>query len=164
MQGIRRIVYHDIPWRTIAFAGSASFIVTTSTFCSRLDSQDEAKRTRSCTRFPAVHCEAINEEPRSVPRVSIPSFFRRTLATLYIKALPLPRLIVKGDPAFRMDKRLLKRRRDDEKLMQELILGALQRQERDPEKLKELNDKALEIAYGEGMTLKQREDFVQVCA
>ena len=89
-----------------------------------------------------------------------PSWMRRTLAYLHIKRLPMPRLLAKGDPVFRMDPRLLQKRQEDELKMQNLVRGALQ--ERNPETLKALNQKCLELAYGEDVTLKNRQDFVHV--
>ena len=86
---------------------------------------------------------------------------RRALAYLHLKSLPIPRqLLANGDPIFRMDPRILQRRQDDEQKMQNLIRGALQ--ERDPDTLKALNQECLELAYGEDVTLKSRQDFVHV--
>lgn len=108
-----------------------------------------------------VLCETISEDPRVSSAVNRPpSWLRRSLAMLHIKALPVPRLIVPGDPIFSMDKSLLRKRHEDEVALQGLVMGALRNQERDPEKLAALNEKALQIAYGEGMTIRKREDFV----
>jgi hypothetical protein len=114
-------------------------------------------------------CTAACEDQRkkkSKPQNSIatgrPLWIRRTLAWLRLASLPLPRLLVKGDPAFVMDTRLLQRRQEDEVKMQNLVRGAIAAQERNPKALQDLNDQCLELAYGEGVTMKIRQDFVHV--
>lgn len=107
------------------------------------------------------HKAAIRAEPSVVvnrSQVKTPSWMHRTLAYLRLKNLPTPRLLAKGDPAFIISKKLLEKRQDDEMEMQNLVRGALQ--VRDPETLKELNQKCLELAYGKEVTLKSRQDFV----
>ena len=110
-------------------------------------------------------CESL--EPKTKPEPipsSRPSWIRRSLASLKILSLPVPRVLVQGDPAFRMDPRLLQKRQQDEIEMQNLVRGAIQSQQRSPTALQALNDKCLELAYGEGVTLKKRQDFVHVSA
>ena len=116
-------------------------------------------------RVAIAECEEIRSKKDDQvgitgPTPSRPSWTSSTLAFLRIRALPIPRRIVKGDPALKMNPKLVQKRQQDEAKMQELIRGALQ--ERDPKNLQALNDKCLELAYGEGVTLKTRQDFVHV--
>lgn len=149
-------------FQELALAGVVSALgVSTVVGCG--DNTEFGKhKYGSKLQLPAAYCEDMKDKTKRSPPVSSPSWIRRTLATLRIMPLPVPRLIVKGDQAFCMERRALKKRQEDEIAMQELVAGALQARERDPHKLKALNDRALELAYGEGMTLEKREEFVQV--
>ncbi|CAB9527109.1 expressed unknown protein [Seminavis robusta] len=114
----------------------------------------------SVMRGVTTCCEAPQKSPMET--TGRPSWLRRTLASLRLSSLPIPRLIVPGDPAFVMDPRLLQKRQDDEIQMQELVRTAIASREhrKNPKALQELNDKCLELAYGEGVTMKIRQDFI----
>jgi hypothetical protein len=62
-----------------------------------------------------------------------------------------------------MEPKLLQKRHEDERKLQDLVRVAIAAQERhDPKTLQDLNDQCLELAYGEGVTMKTRQDFVHV--
>ena len=112
---------------------------------------------------------ACDDHPTSKSQTVIPGNnnvrfggMRRMLAWLRLTSLPLPRVLVKGDPAFAMNATLLRKRQEDDIKMKELVLDAISNQERDPKVLQDLNDKCLELAYGDGVTMKIRQDFVHV--
>ena len=98
--------------------------------------------------------------------IPTPSRFRRTLAALHLRALPLPRKLVQNDPVFSDAtlKRGLKQRAIDEyslrKLQEELIKAV--HEKRDTNYVRGLHEQFCLIAYGKGVTPQMREDFVIV--
>lgn len=161
--------------RLIAF-GAASALAAYAADCS----DNESKAVTTSARFAGqtseqilfswndsiVECEnsdtdALKHLSPSDDKQHPVSWLRRFFAYLHVKSLPIPRqLLSKEDPVFRIDPRLLQKRQDDEIKMQNLIRGALQ--ERDPHTLKALNQQCLELAYGDDITMKSRQDFVHV--
>lgn len=158
MGSLRAIRIHDGErlLRLVA-AGTASALLTSTFYTkSHPNRNDDAWRTRWTTT-----CEQAAAPSEPTLPSSRPSWIRRSLAFLRVASLPEPRLLFPGDPAFRMDPGLLKKRQQDEVEMQTMIRSALQAQKgRNPKALQDLNDKCLELAYGKGVTLKHRQDFV----
>lgn len=166
-------------WRLIAL-GSASALTASAADCRVSESKASPTTTdllseksphfpiflsgksQFSSSIPISECEFVDDSKQPSPsNARRPSWMRRALAYVHLKSLPIPRqLLANGDPIFRMDPRLLQKRQDDEGKMQNLIRGALQ--ERDPDTLKALNQQCLELAYGEDVTLKSRQDFVHV--
>jgi len=111
-------------------------------------------------------CEARIYNTRTAENIATPSRFRKTLAALHIKALPVPRRLVKNDPVFSDSslKRGIKQRARDEtslRKLQEEVVKAIQ-EKKDTEYVRGLHDQFCEIAYGKGVTPQMREDFVIV--
>mgnify|MGYP000190095315 CR=1 FL=1 len=179
MYSLRNIYHHHDKLRQVVTAGSLSAVAVACIYtkeggafplqynnnCTAAASSSSRRSNMMIGRVAVTECEDIRSKRddqggNTGPTPSRPSWTSRTLAFLRIRALPIPRRIVKGDPALKMNPKLIQKRQQDEENMQELIRGALQ--ERDPKNLQALNDKCLELAYGEGVTLKTRQDFVHV--
>lgn len=112
--------------------------------------------------IPKVSCEERKTDTFDSEIQSL-SWWRRTLAATRLVSLPLPRRLVRGDPAFEDGafRRGLQRRRRDEEALRALQSEAVQaRNSRDPERIQAVFRKISAIAYGKGVTPQMREDFV----
>lgn len=109
-------------------------------------------------------CEARTHDSNNT--VPTPSRFRRTLAALHLKALPIPRRLIPNDPAFSdtsLKRGLRQRARDEKSLraLQEQVAKAVQ-EKKDMAHIKSLHEQFCAIAYGRGVSPQEREDFVIV--
>ena len=101
-----------------------------------------------------------------IPHPPTITWWNRTLATMYLSSLPLPRMLLPNDPAFSdsaLRRGLRQRELDEAKLRQiqqrfEQFRGKPHNQEEE----NKLFAQVTEIAYGKGVTPQQREDFLVV--
>lgn len=157
MQSLRYLRRHDRKIVLWATAGAVSL------YAVKPDSQGPSPVPSSSSTTTWCEQPPPPQPKTEAGRFTRPSWIRRTLGYLKASSLPIPRLIVRGDPVFRMDPKLLQKRQDDEVVMQYLVRSAVEGgQARDPKALQELNDKCLALAYGDGVTMKSRQDFVHV--
>ncbi len=114
--------------------------------------------------FAPARCEASRSNVDTIIMPS-PSWLRRTLASLHLTSLPMPRRLLPSDSVFN-DSTLqqgLRRRERDEEALRVLQLEAIAASEnRDPEAVRVVYHKICEIAFGKGVTPQIREDFVMV--
>lgn len=113
-------------------------------------------------------CEATHSNKTSNISIHAPSGFQKALASLHLKALPLPRRLLPNDPVFSDStlKRGLRQRSRDEsslKILQEQVQKAVQ-ERKDMAHIRSLHEQFCAIAYGSGVTPQEREDFVVVSA
>jgi hypothetical protein len=109
-------------------------------------------------------CEATHSNKTSNISIHAPSGFQKALASLHLKALPLPRRLLPNDPVFSDStlKRGLRQRSRDEsslKILQEQVQKAVQ-ERKDMAHIRSLHEQFCAIAYGSGVTPQEREDFV----
>mmetsp|Transcript_32788 Transcript_32788/g.36516 ORF Transcript_32788/g.36516 Transcript_32788/m.36516 type:complete len:383 (+) Transcript_32788:78-1226(+) len=93
-----------------------------------------------------------------------PSIWFRLLARIGIISHNLPRLLTPNDPAFKISKRFLRRRQNDEEKMRQLLTEEVPKIARnDPNfehKIGALRNEILQLAHGKGVTAQMREDFL----
>jgi len=93
-----------------------------------------------------------------------PSIWFRLLARIGIISHNLPRLLTPNDPAFKISKRFLRRRQNDEEKMRQLLTVEVPKIARnDPNfehKIGALRNEILQLAHGKGVTAQMREDFL----
>jgi hypothetical protein len=162
-------------------AATASFLLI-----DRLDDDREDKywnfwnliRPNSYNKNASCRCDANSSSSSSVMETSsteslhintvaatAPSKFRRTLAYFNIMELPTPRLLIPNDPVFSYPslRRGLRQRRLDEirlKSLEKEAMGAASTG--DPQRIAKVATKMCEIAYGNGVTPQDRQDFLIV--
>lgn len=113
-------------------------------------------------------CEGTHSNKTTNISIHPPSGFQKALASLHLKALPLPRRLLPNDPVFSDStlKRGLRQRSRDEsslKILQEQVQKAVQ-ERKDMAHIRSLHEQFCAIAYGSGVTPQEREDFVVVSA
>jgi hypothetical protein len=88
---------------------------------------------------------------------------QKSLFSIYLGSLPLPRKITPGDPAFsdsKLKSGIRQRRRDEQSLRSLQVEIHRAHQSRDPQRIRQLFEKVTEIAYGKGISPQIREDFM----
>lgn len=131
-------------------------------------SLDDDGAAISVARFHpfTTSCEATHYTKPSNSTIRAPSRFQKALASLHLKALPLPRRLLPNDPVFSDStlKRGLRQRSRDEaslRILQEQVQKAVQ-ERKDMAYIRSLHEQFCAIAYGSGVTPQEREDFVIV--
>ncbi len=133
-------------------------------YISRIaDSSDTLRSNSHLAVFNASHCacESVKDKQKLQAQIPSPSLWRRLLVPIGI--LPLPRLLTPKDPAFKLSKRFLRKRQNDDERMRKLVTEQgpkFANKASSEEQLASLQREIFEIAYGKGVTAQMREDFL----
>ena len=133
-------------------------------FLSESTVNDPIKEVDASVGGVVVSCES-NPSAEFVAPPPPPSWWRRTLSSMHLASLPIPRTLLRQDPAFsdaQLRRGLRKRQRDEQSLRS--LQGKIQKAHQagnNPE-LGRLFAQVTEIAYGKGVSPQQREDFLVV--
>jgi hypothetical protein len=142
----------------------------------RLRNPNDATRLQQLVPVTApVCCENKSTAPsypsndqnqnQSLPKITPPpaaSWTRRSLSSLGLVSLPIPRVLTKNDPALRLSRRHVRQRQRDDatihKLQQQMIPLL---QKGDKMAAGGLMKRSFEIIYGKNLFPQDRQDFLQ---
>mmetsp|Transcript_7693 Transcript_7693/g.18846 ORF Transcript_7693/g.18846 Transcript_7693/m.18846 type:complete len:220 (+) Transcript_7693:98-757(+) len=133
-------------------------------YISRIaDSSDTLRSNSHLAVYNASHCacESVKDKQKLQAQIPSPSLWRRLLVPIGIS--PLPRLLTPKDPAFKLSKRFLRKRQNDDERMRKLVTEQgpkFANKASSEEQLASLQREIFEIAYGKGVTAQMREDFL----
>ena len=140
-------------------------VAASCTVSERLFGSGNADRRIACTRCEqARHSLHPPLEDLSPPPTI--TWWNKTLATVYLSSLPLPRTLLPNDPAFSDSalRRGIRQRLVDEAKLRELQhrIEEVQGTPRAQEEMQKIFAQVTEVAYGKGVTPQEREDFLAV--
>jgi hypothetical protein len=133
--------------------------------CCRCESEARTKKANASSSSGVMETSSTESPYINTVTASAPSKLRRTLAYFNLMELPTPRLLIPNDPVFSYPslRRGLRQRKLDEIQLKSLEKEAMDAASTgDPQHIAKVVTKMCEIAYGNGVTPKDRQDFLIV--